>query len=124
VCTAPYQFSCWNSNDPNRAKLLTVTDRDPEFRIALALAKQAVAGTLPDLTNGADSYFAIGSKIPNWAAGHRPVYSDGWHTFYRLYAPQPTRIHDTTPSPPPIAPDLTAEALNDREFEIVSHGPG
>jgi spore germination cell wall hydrolase CwlJ-like protein len=84
VCLAPWQFSCRNESDPNLPKLLAVTDEDPQFRIATSLATKAVARQLPDLTFGADSYYAIGSPPPEWAKGKTPTVSDGWHHFYRL----------------------------------------
>lgn len=83
VC-CPVQFSCWNEADPNRSKALAVTDEDPLFRSALTLARQMTAGDLPDVTNGADSYFALGIPLPRWAAGRKPVKVIGHHAFYRL----------------------------------------
>src|SRR5262245_20911607 len=35
VCRQPWQFSCWNPDDPNRAKLIGVTARDEMFRDCL-----------------------------------------------------------------------------------------
>ncbi|UTW53969.1 cell wall hydrolase [Kordiimonas sp. SCSIO 12610] len=76
VSTRPRQFSAFNKDDPstpfvdegdpNRELLLNVTDDDPEFRIAVALATQAVDGKLPDLTNGADHYHARNIALPSW----------------------------------------------------------
>ncbi|MBF0850429.1 cell wall hydrolase [Gluconobacter sp. R75690] len=84
VCASPWQFSCWNETDPNCAKAEAVTDEDPLFRSALSLAQQMAAGTLVDVTNGADSYFALGIPLPRWAAGRKPVKVIGHHAFYRL----------------------------------------
>lgn len=56
VCLTPWQFSSWNAADPNRAKLLAVTDEDPQFVTALIIAKQALAGRLPDITEGSTTY--------------------------------------------------------------------
>lgn len=85
VCLKPYQFSCRNQGDPNRAKLLAVTTADPDFKIALALATKAVAGTLEDLTHGADSYYALSmTSPPTWAATGLRTYTDQWHAFYKL----------------------------------------
>src|SRR3546814_9989229 len=68
VCTKAYQFACWNEDDPNRAKLLAVTDADPIFAIARRIARRAVAGTLDDPPVGATHYPAV-SILPRWAAG-------------------------------------------------------
>lgn len=84
VCLAPWQFSCRNPDDPNLPKLLAVTSDDPTFSIAIGLAAQACNGTLPDLTNGADSYYALSmSRPPLWAKKAVRTFSDGWHVFYR-----------------------------------------
>ena len=92
VCLAPYQFSCWLDADPNCHKLLAVTDDDPEYRIACNLAADAIEGQLPDLTHGADHYFAVGSAIPSWARGVTPTITIGHHQFYRLGWPRPLSV--------------------------------
>lgn len=84
VCTMPWQFSCRNEGDPNLPKLKAVTDEDPLFRSATTLASRMVAGALPDITEGADSYYAIGSPKPRWAANRTPLKVIGHHAFYRL----------------------------------------
>lgn len=84
VCKQPWQFSCWNSDDPNLPKLLAVTETDPEYAIALSIAYQAISNALTDQTNGADSYFALSMKKPPfWAATAKRTFVDGWHAFYR-----------------------------------------
>lgn len=84
VSKARWQFSCWNDGDPNQKKALAVTDEDPLFRAALTLAKRAVAGTLPDITGGADSYYALGTPRPRWATNRQPLKVIGHHAFYRI----------------------------------------
>ena len=84
VVMKKWQFSCWNENDPNRAKLLAVTTADSEYATALSLAKAIYAGTMPDITNGATNYLALGSlsSVPSWASRMKQVASIGNHTFY------------------------------------------
>ena len=84
VCQAYAQFSCWDATDPNRAKLLTVTNADPQFREALVLAGCLVADHLPDLTGGADHYYDHRGPVPSWAKGRAYRCVIGHHTFYRL----------------------------------------
>ena len=55
VCLKPYQFSCWNENDPNREKIVAVTDDSPIFAQCLDVARALAAQQYPDLTKGADS---------------------------------------------------------------------
>ncbi|MCM8738273.1 cell wall hydrolase [Azospirillum sp. A1-3] len=83
VCLKPYQFSCWLADDPNRTKLLAVTDRDSSYRAALELADSLLSGRLVDVTNGADHYHTAG-VTPAWSGGKKPVVVIGNHRFFRL----------------------------------------
>lgn len=81
VCLRPWQFSCWLKDDPNREKLLRVSDDDPAFVLARAIAAQALAGGLTDLTGGATHYHAV-DAAPGWAKGRTPCAVIGRHAFY------------------------------------------
>lgn len=83
VCQKPLQFSCWNSNDPNSAKLQSVTNTDAAFALALRIAAWAASGNLPDTTAGATHYHAL-NVAPKWAIGETPTAIIGRHVFYRL----------------------------------------
>lgn len=83
VCHKPYQFSCWNSNDPNREKLMVVTRRDRRFQVALEIAERAVDGRLHDVTYRATHYHAD-YVSPNWAKNAKPLITIGRHIFYRV----------------------------------------
>lgn len=83
ICKKPYQFSCWNKDDPNLEKLKAVDDRDIHFATALRLARRAVIGALSDPTNGATHYHAAGINPP-WARNEKPVAVLGRHIFYCL----------------------------------------
>lgn len=81
VCRKPWQFSCWNRGDPNRALIEAVDETDPVFRQCLNTARRAVAGTLADVTDGATHYHALGI-VPAWARGRDPCVAVGRHLFY------------------------------------------
>jgi spore germination cell wall hydrolase CwlJ-like protein len=83
VCQKPFQFSCWNKNDPNLAKIQNVDMTDIHFMTALRLARRAVIGALPDITNNATHYHER-SITPNWARGKTPCAAIGRHVFYRI----------------------------------------
>ena len=83
VCLKPMQFSCWNKDDPNRAKLLAVTQTDSQYQIALSLSNGVLTGTLADITDGATSYQVRGTNAW-WAKGKTPVASIGTQDFYRV----------------------------------------
>lgn len=85
VCQKPYQFSCWNKDDPNRPKLLAVTKADIGFTLALSIAERAMNGRLNDITMGATHYHTRGIK-PFWSKGQSPCALIGAHVFYRIEA--------------------------------------
>ncbi|TAN54915.1 MAG: cell wall hydrolase, partial [Rhodospirillales bacterium] len=53
VCLKPWQFSCWNANDPNRAKLQAVDENNRVFAQCRRIADAALTGELDDPTDGA-----------------------------------------------------------------------
>lgn len=83
VCRKPYQFSCWNRDDPNLKRITAVTDKDIHFATALRIARRAVAGALRDTTGGATHYHAD-YVFPYWAEGQKPLTKIGRHVFYKL----------------------------------------
>lgn len=82
VVLKPYQFSCWNENDPNYSKIQKVTESDPAFENAKGLAKLAYEGDLLDITGGATHYHRAGTT-PNWASSMQETTIIGNHIFYR-----------------------------------------
>ncbi|MFV0626348.1 MAG: cell wall hydrolase [Alphaproteobacteria bacterium] len=81
VCIKPWQFSCWNENDPNSKKIKAIKESDPTFRDCLIVAENAVNGLLQDTTNGATHYHT--KKImPKWARVKKPCAEIGNHLFY------------------------------------------
>lgn len=84
VCQKPYQFSCWNRSDPNFKRLQNVDETDENFKLALALARKAVAGCLADHTNGATHYHMGKYSPPYWASKESPCAVVGGHIFYKI----------------------------------------
>ena len=85
VCQKPYQFSCWNRNDPNYAYLSGVK-RIPFRELAQAqiVADQVMKDNVPDPTGGATHYYA--TTIPNppvWAKGAKQTLKLGRHLFFK-----------------------------------------
>jgi len=83
VCQKPYQFSCWNKQDPNFKKLLAVDKDDMHFGTALRVSRRAVLGFIKDRTSGATHYHTI-DILPYWAKGQKPTTRIGHHVFYRI----------------------------------------
>jgi spore germination cell wall hydrolase CwlJ-like protein len=85
VCLKPWQFSCWNPGDPNRAKLLAVSERDPLLAEALRIADGLLSGTLADVTQGADHYCTRAvAAATAWTRGRKPTVTIGNHLFFQL----------------------------------------
>ena len=74
-------FSCWNVDDPNRPKLLTVEAKDRNYQSCMRIARRVVRGALADRTGGATHYHAKG-VFPPWARGRMYSAEIGRHQFY------------------------------------------
>lgn len=85
VCQKPYQFSCWNKNDPNYIYLSGARQIPPrELSQAQIAADQVMAGKVPDPTSGATHYYATSmSKPPVWAKGAKQTLKLGRHVFFK-----------------------------------------
>ncbi|MBX3487589.1 MAG: cell wall hydrolase [Candidatus Paracaedibacteraceae bacterium] len=84
VCQKPYQFSCWNPNDPN-LRLITTTITDPLFDQCMVVAQMILEDRWPDLTKGCDHYHATTlDSLPAWTLKTKPVLKIGRHMFYTL----------------------------------------
>jgi len=83
VCQQPWQFSCWNSNDPNRAKLIALTDANPTFVALKGVASSVVDGWVGDPTGGANHYYATYIAKPSWANTMTFTTQIGVHRFYK-----------------------------------------
>jgi N-acetylmuramoyl-L-alanine amidase len=83
VCRQPWQFSCWNRNDPNLAKLEALSIDDPLYRECHEVGRAVLAGEVDDPTGGADHYFADYIRPPDWAERMTFTTKIGRHLFYR-----------------------------------------
>ena len=81
ACRAPRQFSAWNVDDGNRAKLLQLGFDDAAYCRAFAIAAQVCGGLTPDPTNGATHYHRHDIE-PVWAKSMKPKALIGAHMFY------------------------------------------
>jgi len=90
VCLHPWQFSTWNpmivhqTPDSNYLATVSVTDENILFEYALQIAQLAIAGALPDLTEGADSYYALSlDAAPAWAKNAVHTMDIAGQSFYK-----------------------------------------
>lgn len=82
TCQMPWQFSCWNPNDPNRAKLLAVSKDKPSMQNCIRAAEAAERGEGPEWLVGCTHYHTT-AIAPKWAKNQKPVGQIGAHLFYR-----------------------------------------
>jgi N-acetylmuramoyl-L-alanine amidase len=85
VCQKPYQFSCWNSNDPNYPYLSGAKQIPaPEFAKCRLAAQQVIEGAKPDPTGGATHYYSTSMpKPPKWVEGAKRTLRLGHHIFFK-----------------------------------------
>ncbi len=85
VCHAPWQFSCWNQNDPNFPYLSGAKPIPAgEFANCQRAAAAVIDGTAPDPTGGATHYYATTMpKAPAWAAKATQTLKLGHHIFFK-----------------------------------------
>jgi N-acetylmuramoyl-L-alanine amidase len=84
ICLKPWQFSCWNKNDPNFPLLQDeYLNEDTLFRIAQNTARKVSYGLWPDLTRGSNHYHATHCQ-PSWIQAGKLRLRLGGHMFYRL----------------------------------------
>nr|WP_240796909.1 cell wall hydrolase [Terasakiella sp. SH-1] len=84
VCLKPWQFSCWNYNDPNRSKIEKLMPGDNDvFNLAYEIAGEAMAGTMPNHIGYDVYHYKVRGLYANWAVGHVASYTAGGHEFYK-----------------------------------------
>lgn len=84
VCLKPWQFSCWNKEDPNRSLIQEEgLNENPLFKGCQKVAQMLAEGRWPDLTRNSDHYHAL-SCNPSWARKTKIKLRLGNHIFYKL----------------------------------------
>lgn len=89
VCKKPWQFSCWNENDPMRPKLLAASVE--QMGPCILAAIDALRNEVVDPTNGATHYLnpemtrkIRHGSLPEWADEKKITVKLGRHWFYKL----------------------------------------
>lgn len=89
----PWQFSCWNSNDPNLPKMRALSSTDPSYRACRAVVEAVVSGRVLDPTRGSKHYLTTvllrqinASPKAHWAKGLTSAVVLGPHAFFNNVA--------------------------------------
>ena len=82
IVLAPYQFSGYNTKDPNRVPSFLLEDTDP---LVKECARAWLDSEFTDTTEGANFYLNpdIVNPLPDWALKARPTVKIGRHQFFR-----------------------------------------
>lgn len=91
VCRKPWQFSCWNTNDPSYRVCLkflapeNLQDnlKNSQFKECLYAVDQVMAGRVPDPTFGATHYINPKIANPKWDDEATVTANIGQHRFYK-----------------------------------------
>lgn len=83
TCLKPYQFSCWNRNDPNRKIIIQVKSDNKKFAECLEIARAVCDEEIEDITKGSTHYYnPKACPMPTWAKGKSPCLVIGNHLFF------------------------------------------
>jgi N-acetylmuramoyl-L-alanine amidase len=78
----PHAFSCFNTSDPQCAKVKAVDEHDPAFIEAMYAVASVLTGRVPSPVGKADHYYLTTMRRqPAWAAKMAFVKRLGSHTF-------------------------------------------
>jgi N-acetylmuramoyl-L-alanine amidase len=84
VCLKPYQFSCWNTSDPNRTDVAVLDYTDPILLKCRSFLSVAMVGQSHDPTLGATHYVSIAvAPKTAWTRVMTLVATIGNHKFYK-----------------------------------------
>lgn len=92
VCLKPFQFSCWNINDPNRDLLLKKAieidyTNDPILKQCKWIVEGIINREIIDNTKDAH-YYMVTSEFkndpPSWVKNPNDIMEVGKHTFFNV----------------------------------------
>lgn len=83
IIKQPFAFSCFNTNDPQCARVKVIDERDPAFVEALHVVTAVATGRAPNPIGRADHYFLKAMRHPPaWATKMTFVRQVGGHVFF------------------------------------------
>ena len=88
VCQQPWQFSAWNKNDPNLAKMIGLKLGDSVFGQCISVALKVIEDSFDtryagrDPSRGATHYYVRDSPRPKWHTDQKPVAIIGKHLYF------------------------------------------
>jgi N-acetylmuramoyl-L-alanine amidase len=121
VCLKPKQFSCWNTNDPNRERIKGATAANSWFAQCYAIVKNVLDGLVPDPTSRSTHYHTP-AVAPQWSRGKHPIYITNGHKFFNdIDTPKPAYKQAKVIAP--AAATATAAVLESTGITHVATAP-
>lgn len=110
VCLQPWQFSCWNMDDPNRVRIMRAErSSQPWFDQCWQIAERAVAGKIDDRTRSSTHYHTRAVN-PRWSRGKSPVFETQGHVFFNnIDTPAPRDAAEALDHDRPLAQSRTVQ---------------
>lgn len=87
TCLQQYQFSCWNTEDPNRRYISKLRTSDKVYQTAMRALMEAIEDPL---RHGPITHYHAAGITPCWAKNMRRVTQIGRHIFYMNAVQQKT----------------------------------
>ena len=87
VCTAPWQFACWNPASPTYPQMLAINTTDADFAACLRVARRALAEAIPPPLIRLTHLVSRDSPA-RWQQMHKPVLVFPGLCFYSLTVDQ------------------------------------
>ncbi len=109
VCLQPWQFSCWNQNDPNRARIMAASTGS-WYKVCIQIAQDAIDnyGKKPDPTKRSTHYHTP-AVSPKWARKKVPAYSLYHHYYNDIDTPAPANAGEALDQQRPISGTRTVQ---------------
>ncbi|EXI66019.1 MAG: Spore cortex-lytic enzyme precursor [Candidatus Accumulibacter adjunctus] len=82
VCRQPKQFSCWNSNDPNRAKIDALQETDRDFIRMRKIVDELIASGPQSVLPASVLHYHTATISADWSRGEPVFRRIGSHNFY------------------------------------------
>lgn len=85
VCLKPFQFSCWNKDDPNYPILMQTDIKNSVYALCETVAQDLLKqkNKRQDFTNGANHYHHR-LTAAYWSHKKTPTLTFGSHMFYKI----------------------------------------
>lgn len=111
VCKQPYQFSCWNANDPNLGRITSVERGENDwFDQCVKLAEKVARKRETVDPTYRSTHYHTPAVTPAWSRKKTPVYETAGHMFFNdIDTPPPKTAKEALDQQHPLTESRTAK---------------